>query len=67
MHMAASVREIVPHANHSIAQLIENKITPKLATEIRYLITNTAHSYVTKLFERYQNATVAYCSGHNHT
>jgi len=24
MHMAASVREIVPYANHSIAQLIEN-------------------------------------------
>jgi len=24
MHMAASVREIVPYANHSVAQLIEN-------------------------------------------
>jgi len=24
MHMATSVREIVPYANHSIAQLIES-------------------------------------------
>jgi len=44
----------VPYAHHSIAQLIEKLITPKLATAIRYLITNTAHSYVTKLFVRYQ-------------
>jgi len=54
MHMAASVREIVPYANHSIAQLIENYITPKLATAISNLITNTANSYVIKLFVRYQ-------------
>ena len=54
MHMAASVRETVLSANHLTAQLIENEITPKLATTIRYLITNVAHSYVTKLFVRYQ-------------
>jgi len=55
----------VPHTNHSTAQFIENEITPKLATAFRYLITNTAIFYVTKLFVRYQMQ--QYCSGHNHT
>ena len=45
------------YTNHSAAQA-KNRITPEL-------FTNTAHSYVTKLFVRCQ--TQQYCNGHQHT
>ena len=45
---------------------LKTRVTPKLATAFRYLQnTNTAHSYITKLFVRYQPQQC--CDGHNHT
>jgi len=44
--MAASMRETMACATHSTAPPLKTRITPKLATAFRYLISNKAHSYI---------------------